>query len=184
MRFLPRAILAAVTGFAVSLLAACGGGGNGLLSGNQANTLQGRLNQISAAVASRNCAGADQGSQALASAVVGLPQTVNVTLRQDLAQGAHTVAVLAMRECQQTTTTTTTSKTSSTTTSKTSSTTSTTSSTASTTPTTTATNPTTPTTTATTPTTPTTPPTTPTTPSGGGGLGGGGGGGGGKGKHG
>ena len=185
MRFLPRAILAGGTGFAVSLLAACGGGGNGLLSGGQASTLQGRLNQISAAVASRNCVGADRGSQALASAVLGLPNTVNVTVRQDLAQGAHTVGVLAMRDCQKTTTTTA-SKTSSTTTSKTSSTTSTTSSTTSTTPTTTATTATTPTTTATTATTPTTPPTTPTTPSGGGGLGGGGGSGdgGGKGKHG
>src|SRR5579859_2171756 len=99
MRFLPRAILAGGTGFAVSLLAACGGGGNGLLSGGQASNLQHRLNQISSAVASRNCLKADRGSQALASAVVKLPATVNLTLRGDLAQGAHTVASLAMQEC-------------------------------------------------------------------------------------
>lgn len=186
---MPRAILAGGTGFAVSLLAACGGGGNGLLSGDQANSLQSHLNQISSAVASRNCLKADRGSQALAVAVVNLPSTVNVTLRRDLAQGAHTVADLAMRDChRQAATTTSTAKTATTPTTTTATTTTTTTTpTTPTTPTTTPTTPTTPTTTPTTPTTPTTTPTTPTTTpggSGGGGLGGGGNfHGGGKGKH-
>lgn len=189
MRFAPRAILAGGTGFAVSLLAACGGGGNGLLSGGQANQLQGSLDQISSAVASRNCLRADRGSQALARSVIGLPETVNVTLRRDLAQGAHTVAVLAQKECQKPRSTSTAKTTTTTSTAKTTTTTTPTTTTA-TTPTTTSTTTTTPTTptTTTTPTTPTTTPTTPTTPtnpSGGGGLGGPGGvGGGGKGKHG
>jgi len=178
MRFMPRAILAGGTGFAVSLLAACGGGGSGLLSGGQANSLQNRLNQISAAVSSRDCLAADRAAGALAQTVVNLPASVNVTLRQNLAQGADTVAKLAQQGCLKPTTTTTT-KTSSTTSTTTSSTTSTTSTPTTTTTSTTTSTPTTPTTT-TTLTTPTTP-TTPTSPSGGGGLGGGVGGGG---KHG
>ena len=181
MRFLPRAILAGGTGFAVSLLAACGGGGNGLLSGGQASVLQARLDQISSAVSARNCLRVDRKSQRLASAVGSLPASVNLTVRNNLAQGAHTVAVLAMKECQ-TPTTTSTAKTTTTTGTSTSHTT-TTSSTTTTTPTTPTTITTTPTTPTTTPTTPTTTPTTPTSPSGGGGLGGGSGSGG-KGKHG
>ncbi len=107
MRFTPRAILAGGTGFAVSLLAACGGGGNGLLSGGQSSNLQNRLNQISSAVASRDCVSADQAASALAQTVVSLPASVNVTVRQDLAQGAHTVAVLAQRGCMRPKTTST-----------------------------------------------------------------------------
>ncbi len=175
---MPRAILAAGSGFAVSLLAACGGGGNGLLSGDQSNSLQSHLNQISSAVAARNCLQADRGSQALAVAVEKLPSTVNVTLHRDLAQGAHTVADLAMQDCHRQTTTTTATTTTTTPTTTTATTPTTTATTQTTTPTTPTTTPTTPTTTTpTTPTTPTTTPTTPTTPtnpSGGGGLGGGG----------
>ena len=45
------------TGFAVSLLAACGGGA-GLLSGEEANSLSSRLDQVGAAVNSGNCGAA------------------------------------------------------------------------------------------------------------------------------
>ena len=62
MRFLPRALVACGTGFAVSLLAACGGGA-GLLSGDQANSLSNQLDQVGAAVGSRNCAAENDDAQ-------------------------------------------------------------------------------------------------------------------------
>jgi hypothetical protein len=158
MRFLPRALVACGTGFAVSLLAACGGGA-GLLSSDQANSLSNQLNNVSAAVGAHNCGGAANASQGLGNAVGSLPSTVNSTLRDDLSQGASTVRQLAAKDCQQTTPTTTTATTP-------------TATTATTTPTTTTATTTTPPTT-TTETTPTTTGTTSTTPSGGGGLGGG-----------
>jgi hypothetical protein len=165
MRFLPRALVACGTGFAVSLLAACGGGA-GLLSGDQSNSLSNQLDQVQAAVGSGNCAAAVNASRAFNDAVGNLPATINPTLRADLNQGGSTVAVLAARQCHQTTATTTPTSSTATTSSTTSTTTPTTSTTATTTPTTTPTT--------TTETQPTTTGTTTTNPSGGGGLGGGG----------
>jgi hypothetical protein len=165
MRFLPRALVACGTGFAVSLLAACGGGA-GLLSGDQSNALSNQLDQVGAAVGQGNCAAAVNAAHAFNDAVNNLPATVNPTLRADLNQGGSTVAVLAARQCNQTTATTT--PTSSTATSSTTTPT-TTPTTSTTTPPTTTTTPTT-----TTETTSTTTGTTTTVPSGGGGLSGGG----------
>ena len=168
MRFLPRALVACGTGFAVSLLAACGGGA-GLLTGDQANSLSNALDQVGAAVGSGNCAAAVNAAQAFNNSVHNLPGTVNSTLRDNLKQGGSTVAVLASQQCHQTTATTTPTTTTATTTPST--TTTTPSTTTTTQPTTTTTPPTT-----TTATPPTTTGTTSTTPSGGGGLSGGGGG--------
>jgi hypothetical protein len=168
MRFLPRALVACGTGFAVSLLAACGGGA-GLLSGDQSNSLSTQLDQVGAAVGAGNCAAAVNASQAFNNAVTNLPDTINKTLRANLDQGGLTVAVLAAQQCHQTTTTTT--PTTSSTTSSTATTTSTSTPTSTTTPTTTTT--TIPTTTTETSTTGTG--TTTTGSSGGGGLSGGGG---------
>jgi hypothetical protein len=167
MRFLPRALVACGTGFAVSLLAACGGGA-GLLSGDQSNSLSTQLDQVGSAVAASDCAAAINAAQAFNNAVTNLPDTINPTLKANLDQGGSTVAALAALQCRQTTTTT--SPTTSSTTSSTATTTST--STPTTTPTTTSTTTTTPTTTTETSTTGTG--TTPTNPSGGGGLPGGG----------
>jgi hypothetical protein len=166
MRFLPRALVACGTGFAVSLLAACGGGA-GLLSGDQSNSLSTQLDQVQAAVGSGNCAAALNASRSFNDAVGNLPATVNPTLRADLNQGGSTVAVLAARQCHQTTATTT--PTSSTATSSTATTTTTPTTSTTTTATTTA-----PPTTTTETTTTSTGTTTTTNPSGGGGLGGGG----------
>ncbi|HUA70858.1 MAG TPA: hypothetical protein VMA96_07250 [Solirubrobacteraceae bacterium] len=169
MRYAPRAILAGGLGFAVSCVAACGGGA-GLLSGDQSIALSGQGNEISSAVQSGDCGAAVNASAALNKDVQNLPVTVNPTLRSNLAQGASTIAVLAAKDCRQheatttpappTTTTTTTTPTTTTTTPTT---------TTTTTPTTTTTTPTT--TTATTPTNPGT--SSETTTSGGVGLGGG-----------
>jgi hypothetical protein len=171
MRFLPRALVACGTGFAVSLLAACGGGA-GLLSGGQANSLSNQLDQVGSAANSGDCGGASSASRAFNVAVSNLPDTINRTLRANLIQGGSTVGQLAAQDCQKTTATTTPTTSSTTSTSTPTTTTSTSSSTTTTTtPTTTTT--TTPTTT--TETTPTTTSSTTTTSSGGGGLSGGGG---------
>ena len=49
MRYAPRAILAGGLGFAVSCVAACGGGA-GLLSGDQSIALSGQADAVSSAV--------------------------------------------------------------------------------------------------------------------------------------
>jgi hypothetical protein len=170
MRFLPRALVACGTGFAVSLLAACGST-NGLLSGDQSNALSNQLDQVGNAVNSGDCGAASSASRAFNAAVGNLPGSVNPALRANLLQGGSTVSQLAAQDCQKATTGTTTSTTTTPTTTSTPTTTTTT------TPTTTTTTPTTTTTTTpttTTETTPTTTSTTTTTSSGGGGLSGGG----------
>jgi hypothetical protein len=165
MRLAARALLAGGLGFAVSLIVAACGGGSGLLSGDQANTLNGQLDQVNSAVGSRNCAAAANASQGFGNAVANLPQTVNTTLRANLTQGASTISDLAARDCRTTMTPTTTTATASTATASTATTTSST--------TTTTTTHTAPPTTTTTQST-----TTSTNSSGGGGLSGGGQGGG------
>ncbi len=169
MRYAPRAILAGGLGFAVSFVAACGGGA-GLLSGDQSIALSGQGNEINSAVQSGDCGAAINASAALNKDVHSLPVTVNPTLRSNLNQGAVTIAQLAAKDCRQHQATTTTSP--PTTTSTTTPTTTTTTTT--TTPTTTTTTSTTPTsTTSTTATTPTNPGTSlTTTTTGGAGLGG------------
>jgi hypothetical protein len=175
MGFLPRAFVAGGIGFAVSCLAACGGGA-GLLSGSQSAALQSKLNQLAAAVSSGKCGAASNRAAQLSRQVQQLPSSVNLTVRQDLQNGVATVSSLATRDCAHHTTTSTTTSTPTTSSTTTTTSTPTTSSTTTTsTPTTTSSTSTTTTTTSTTPTTPT----TTTAPSGGGGLGGGGGAGGG-----
>src|SRR4051812_26406405 len=107
MRYLPRALLAGGMGFAVSCLAACGGG-PGLLSGNQANKLQNKLDAVSNAVAAHNCAQADNRAVALARAVGNLPPRVNVNVRLNLIHGVSRASQLAGQDCQKTTSTPTT----------------------------------------------------------------------------
>ncbi len=106
MRYAPRAILAGGLGFAVSCVAACGGGA-GLLSGDQSIALSGQGNEITAAVESGNCGAAVNASAALNSDVQNLPVTINPTLRSNLSQGATTIAKLAAKDCRQHTSTTT-----------------------------------------------------------------------------
>ena len=120
MGFAPRAFLAGGLGFAVSLLAACGGG-SGLLSSNQANNLNSQLDQVSAAVKARQCAAAANAITTFSNSVIDLPPAVSPTLTRNLEQGASTVALLAARECQlpAATTATTTSSSSSSSTSST-----------------------------------------------------------------
>ncbi len=94
MRHAPRALLAGGLGFAVSLLVACGGSG-GLLSSNQASTLNGTLAQVSSDLQAGNCSAAQQGLAALTNAVQSLPSSIDPTLQKTLQQGASRVQALA-----------------------------------------------------------------------------------------
>ena len=106
MRYAPRAILAGGLGFAVSCVAACGGGA-GLLSGDQSIALSGQGDEINSAVESGNCGAAINASAALNHDVQNLPVTVDPTLRSNLSQGASTIAKLAAQDCRQHAATTT-----------------------------------------------------------------------------
>jgi hypothetical protein len=168
MRYASRAVLAGALGFAAAFVVACGGG-SGLLSSNDASSLNNQLDSVSSALASKNCGDVSSATSRLADDVVNLPSSINSTLRNNLTQGVSTIAQLARRQCANvpSTPTTPTTPTAPTTTTQTHS----------------ATTPTTPTNTNTTPTTPTNtntnPATTPTTPgttstgTGGAGVGGG-----------
>lgn len=167
MRNLRRALLASGLGFSVSLIAACGSN-TGLLSGDQANTLNNQASQISADLSAGHCDAALAAARTLQQDVSNLPSSVSSSLRQDLDLGATRISQLTPQQCHRVTSTPT----------STATTTSTPTTTATTTATTTTTTTTTPTTTATT----TTPTGTTTGSSGGGGLGGNGGGSGGGGS--
>ena len=159
MRYASRAILAGALGFAAAFVVACGGS-SGLLSSNDASSLNNQLDSVSSALASKNCGDVSSATSRLADDVVNLPSSINSTLRNNLTQGVSTIAQLARRQCANVPSTPTT-QTDTTTTETT------------TTQTHTTTTPTTPTNTTTTPaTTPTTPGTT-STGTGGAGVGGG-----------
>jgi hypothetical protein len=166
MRTLRSALLAGGLGFAVTFITACGGGA-GLLSGSQADNLNNQLDQVSSTLSSGDCNGVRTATRSLVSAVATLPDSVNLTLREDLGHAASQVSTLAVQQCHPAASTTSPITTATTSTAPTTTATTRTNTTTTTTPTTT------------TPTTPTTPATTPTTPgtntgpSGGGGLSGG-----------
>jgi hypothetical protein len=122
-----KAFLAGSLGFAVAFVVACGSG-NGLLSSDEASTLNAELGSVSSAVSAHDCAQATSAAQRFNTLVGDLPRNVSTTLIKNLGAGAVTVAALAQRDCHATSTHTTTSTTSTSTT------------------TTTVTNPTTPTT--------------------------------------
>jgi hypothetical protein len=166
MRYASRAVLAGALGFAAAFVVACGGG-SGLLSSNDASSLNNQLDAVSSALASKNCGDVSNATSQLADEVVNLPGSLNSTLRNNLTQGVSTIAQLARRQCANvpTTPTTTTPTNTETTTTQTHT------NTTPTTPTNTTTTPTTPTNTTTTPATPTTPTGTTTSGTGGAGLG-------------
>jgi hypothetical protein len=149
MRYASRAVLAGALGFAAAFVVACGGG-SGLLSSNDASSINNQLDSVSSALASKNCGDVSSATSQLADDVVNLPSSINSTLRNNLTQGVSTIAQLARRQCANVqptpTTQTNTTPTTDTTTTQTH----------------TNTTPTTQTNTNTTPTTPTTPGTTST----------------------
>jgi hypothetical protein len=98
MRYRSRAFLAGILGFTVAFVVACGGG-NGLLSADQASNLNGQLSSISSAIAAGDCFGAAAAAQQFSNQVGALGSNVNTTLIENLGQGAATVSALANRDC-------------------------------------------------------------------------------------
>jgi hypothetical protein len=111
MRPALRALVAGGLGFAVSLIAACGGGSR-VLSADQANALSQRLNQLQAAVNRGDCGGVLNGLSGLSTEITNVP---NATARANLTEGFDTLQRQATSECPastpHTTSTTTTTKT-------------------------------------------------------------------------
>ncbi len=91
MRYRSRAFLAGILGFTVAFVVACGGG-NGLLSANQASNLNGQLSSVSAAVAAGDCSAAAAAALQFSNQVGALPSGVNTTLIENLGQGAATIS--------------------------------------------------------------------------------------------
>lgn len=141
MRPALRALVAGGLGFAVSLIAACGGGSH-VLSAEQASALKSQLTRLQSAVNAGDCSGVQNALSQLSAEIANVP---NSTARANLTEGFDTLQRQATSECpsstpQTTSTATTTPKPKTTTTQST--------------PTTTTQTQTIPTTTATTPTTP------------------------------
>ncbi|HEX5192228.1 MAG TPA: hypothetical protein VFW09_05445 [Solirubrobacteraceae bacterium] len=116
MGFGPRALLAAILGFAAAFVVACGSSGNGLLSSAQSSSIAAQLTAVQAAVNAGHCAKAQAASRKLTNAISDLPSGVNQKLLTNLGQGAATVAQLAAKDCGKTQSTTTATVTSTTTT--------------------------------------------------------------------
>jgi len=98
MRYASRAVLAGALGFAAAFVVACGGG-SGLLSSNDASSINNQLDSVSSALASKNCGDVSSATSQLADDVVNLPSSINSTLRNNLTQGVSTIAQLARRQC-------------------------------------------------------------------------------------
>ena len=98
MRYASRVILAGALGFAAAFVVACGGG-SGLLSGNQAASLNNQLDSVSSALSSKNCGDVSNSTSRLADDIISLPSSINSTLRNNLTQGVSTIAQLAQKQC-------------------------------------------------------------------------------------
>jgi hypothetical protein len=109
-----RAILAGGLGFTAAFVVACGGT-NGLLTADQGSTLSSRLDAVSKAVNSGNCAAATSAANAFNTAVGNLPPSVSTKLVQNLGDGAQTVEQLAAKDCSSTSSSSSTASTSTTT---------------------------------------------------------------------
>jgi hypothetical protein len=96
MRPALRALVAGGLGFAVSLIAACGGGSR-VLSADQANALRSRLDQLQSAVNNGNCTGVQNGLSQLSAEISNVP---NSTARTNLTDGFETLQRQASTECQ------------------------------------------------------------------------------------
>ena len=108
MRHIVRVTLAGVLGTLTAGLVACGSSGSGLLSSDQSSQLNARLSQISSALSAGQCGQATHAAASFQNDVAQLPDSVSTTLRQNLIDGANTIAQLAPRSCTQTNTTPTT----------------------------------------------------------------------------
>ncbi len=100
MRYIPRALLAGGLGFALAVLVAACGGSSGLLSAQQASTLDSQLNAVAAAIDSNHCGQAGAAAQTFDNAVSNLPSSLNKTLTNNLKQASAALAAKAGPDCQ------------------------------------------------------------------------------------
>jgi len=111
MRSALRALVAGGLGFAVSLIAACGGGSR-VLSADQANALSSQLTRLQAAVDRGGCTDIDNALSQLSSEISNVS---NATAKANLTEGFDTLQSQAKAECPastpRTTSTSTTTKT-------------------------------------------------------------------------
>ena len=95
MRPALRALVAGGLGFAVSLIAACGGGSR-VLSADQANALSSQLNQVQAAVNRGDCSGIVDSLSQLSAGISNVP---NATAKANLTEGFDTLQSQAKSQC-------------------------------------------------------------------------------------
>jgi hypothetical protein len=100
MRYISRALLPGVLGFAVAILVAACGGSSGLLSANQATSLDNQLNQIAAAINNSQCSAAASAAQGFDNSVSNLTG-VNGRLVNNLKQASSALASQAGQDCQE-----------------------------------------------------------------------------------
>jgi hypothetical protein len=98
MRYISRALLPGVLGFAVAVLVAACGGGSGLLSGDQATSLDNQLNTVAAAIDSGQCNAADSAARGFDSSVSNLGG-VNSRLQDNLKQASAALVAQAKTDC-------------------------------------------------------------------------------------
>lgn len=99
MRYISRALLPGVLGFAVAVLVAACGGSSGLLSANQATTLDNQLNTVAAAIDSGQCSAAANAAQGFDNSVSNL-SGVGAPLVNRLKQASSALASQAQTDCQ------------------------------------------------------------------------------------
>jgi hypothetical protein len=104
MRYVPRALLAGLSGVAVSLLAACGSSGS-LLTADQGSTLNAQLNSVAGALSARDCVAALSAAEQLQNSASSL-SGVDPALSNAVAQGASTLLADTQQRCPAHTTTT------------------------------------------------------------------------------
>jgi hypothetical protein len=105
MRYILRALLPGALGFAVAVLVAACGGSSGLLSADQATSLDGQLNNIANAINAHQCSSAATAAEDFDNAVSNL-SGVNHTLTNNLKQASSVLASQAETDCQKAQTTT------------------------------------------------------------------------------
>src|SRR5262249_46847413 len=97
MRYASRAALAGALGFAAAFVVACGGS-SGLLSGNEASNLNGQLDSVSSALASKNCGDVSNATSQLADDLVHLPSSINSPVPIELSEGASSLPHRSRRQ--------------------------------------------------------------------------------------
>jgi hypothetical protein len=120
MRSTFRALLAGGLGFAVAVLVAACGGSSGVLSADQAATLNSQLSAVASAINSQSCSKAGEAAQSFDNAVANLPSSVSSKFTSYLKKASGQLAEQAEPYCEdQTTSIPTTTKTTPTTATKT-----------------------------------------------------------------